>query len=350
MLCDRRTAKSPMTTIENQKDATSQPRFLGLYLKQMKRIWGHLPPSVQRLPAAQVFARHLDRIVRLSSDREQHFATFFLRNRPELDLLRRMVTEKPRNARLDMTIVACSKGAEVYSMAWIIRSARPDIDLRIHAVDISPEIVEFAARGVYSMRKPSDLDLPSEEVVRQKRDVAEIPSSDKYAWLFERMSQEEIDSMFQVEGDEATVRPWLRAGITWQCGDAGDPALQAALGPQDIVVANRFLCHMVPPNAEKCLRNIGRIVKPGGYLFVYGLDLEVRTKIALEGAWTPVTDSIREIHNGDDSLLNAWPLGYWGLEPLDDSRSDWQLRYASVFKIGQASVATQELAGLERRA
>jgi len=338
-----------MTTIENQKDATSRHKFRAFYLKQLKRIWGRLPASVQRRPAAQAFARHIDRIVRVADDREQHFATFFLRNRPELDLLRRMVEEKPRNARLDMTIVACSKGAEVYSMAWIIRSARPDIDLRIHAVDISPEIVEFAARGVYSMRKPSDLDLPSEEVVRQKRDVSEIPSSDKYAWLFERMSQEEIDSMFQVEGDEATVRPWLRAGISWQSGDAGDPALQVALGPQDIVVANRFLCHMMPPDAEKCLRNIGRLVKPGGNLFVYGLDLDVRTKIALEGSWTPVTDSIREIHDGDDSLRNAWPLGYWGLEPLDDSRSDWQLRYASVFQIGQASVATQELAGLERR-
>ena len=338
-----------MTISDIHKDSSIRQKLFGFYHKQLKRVWWHWPAFARQWPAAYVFARHLDRIVRLTSDREQHFATFFLRNRPALDMLRRMAEEKPRNARLNMTIVACSKGAEVYSMAWVIRSARPDIDLRIHAIDISPEIVEFAARGVYSMRKASDLDLTSEEIVRQKRDVAAIPSNDREAWLFERMSQEEIDSMFEVRGDEATVRPRLREGITWQSGDAGDPALPAALGPQDIVVANCFLCHMVPRDAEKCLRNIGRIVKPGGHLFVYGLDLDVRTKIALEGAWTPVTDSIREIHEGDHSLRVAWPLHYWSLEPLDDRRSDWQLRYASFFQIGQAPIVEQELAALEHR-
>jgi SAM-dependent methyltransferase len=153
--------------------------------------------------------------------------------------------------------------------------------------------------------------------------------------------------MFEVQGDQATVRPWLRNGITWQAGDAGDAELPARLGPQDIVVANRFLCHMVPTDAERCLRNIGRFVKPGGYLFVYGLDLDVRTKIALEGGWTPLKDSIREIHEGDDSLRNAWPLSYWGLEPLDDRRSDWQLRYASVFRIGVAPSDPKEASVLE---
>jgi len=41
------------------------------------------------------------------------------------------------------------------------------------------------------------------------------------------------------------------------------------------VVANRFLCHMEPPDAQNCLRNIGRLVKPGEYLFVTGIDLDV---------------------------------------------------------------------------
>jgi hypothetical protein len=32
------------------------------------------------------------------------------------------------------------------------------------------------------------------------------------------------------------------------------------LGLQDIVIANRFLCHMEPRDAERCLRNIARLV------------------------------------------------------------------------------------------
>jgi len=54
------------------------------------------------------------------------------------------------------------------------------------------------------------------------------------------------------------------------------PGILDALGPQDIVVANRFLCHMDPGDAERCLRNVARLVCPGGHLFVSGIDLDVR--------------------------------------------------------------------------
>ena len=318
------------------------------YLKQLRRIWSRLPGGVQNSGLGRAFGGHVDRVVRSYSDRNQHFATFFMRNRPELELLRRLADSTPEGGRLSMTILACSKGAEVYSMAWAIRSARPDIDLDIHAIDISPEIVSFGARGVYSMRKPESKDLSTEEVVRQKKDLASIPSSDRYAWIFERISPAEIESMFDVRGEEATVKKWLREGVTWQTGDAGDPALAAAIGPQDIVVANRFLCHMVPKDAEKCLRNIDRFVKQGGYLLVCGVDLDVRAKIALERDWSPVTELIREIHDSDD-LGPAWPVHYWGLEPLDDRRPDWRIRYANAFRIGTPSKPPGELSPSGKR-
>jgi 2-polyprenyl-3-methyl-5-hydroxy-6-metoxy-1,4-benzoquinol methylase len=54
------------------------------------------------------------------------------------------------------------------------------------------------------------------------------------------------------------------------------------LGPKDMLVASNFLCHMATADAEKCLRNIAQLVNPGGYLFVSGVDLDVRTKVALD--------------------------------------------------------------------
>ncbi len=132
------------------------------------------------------------------------------------------------------------------------------------------------------------------------------------------------------------VKPRFREGITWLLGDAGDPGLIDALGLQDIVVANRFLCHMYPKQAEECLRNIARLVKPSGYLFVSGVDLSVRSKVARELGWRPVMELIREIHEGDPSLRRDWPLQYWGLEPLDQRRKDWKMRYSSVFQLGRA--------------
>src|SRR5882724_7794241 len=107
------------------------------------------------------------------------------------------------------------------------------------------------------------------------------------------------------------------------------------LGPQDTVVANRFLCHMGPLEAERCIRNIARLLVPGGYLFVSGVDLDVRTKVAIDLGWKPVQELLQELHEGDPSLRASWPHKYWGLEPLDRRRSDWKTRYASVFQIGE---------------
>jgi len=277
----------------------------------------------------------LDRTVRLYGDRKQYFATFFLRNRPELQLLSKLVDAKPYGSRVDLTVLACSKGAEVYSIALAIRSTRPDLELNIHAIDISQEIVDFASRGIYSMERPQTFSEPEREDAPDK--IAWHTSRDQNGWMFERMSNEEMNAMFEISGNEASVKPSIREGIKWMCGDAANSHLNAAIGAQDIVVANRFLCHMNSKEAAACLRNIGRMLKPSGYLFVSGIDLDVRTMVAREMGWHPVQELLREIHDGDPSIRRGWPVEYWGLEPLDDSRPDWLVRYASVFRVGEAA-------------
>jgi chemotaxis methyl-accepting protein methylase len=204
-------------------------------------------------------------------------------------------------------------------------------------LDIDRDTLEFAAAGVYSLGSKGEAseanpfsDEPREDVAAKTwRD--QPPSSS----MFERMSSIEIDAMFEREGQWAKVRQQFWKGIDWHLGDAGDPSLTAKLGSQDIVVANRFLCHMPPDEAKACLRNLARTVKSGGYLFVFGVDLAVRRKVASESGWRPVTDLIEEIHEGDPSLRRDWPLHYWGLEPLDKSREDWKMTYASVFQLSE---------------
>jgi hypothetical protein len=148
-----------------------------------------------------------------------------------------------------------------------------------------------------------------------------------------------MEALFERDRGQARVRPRFRDGISWRMGDAKDVGLIAALGLQDIVVGNRFLCHMPSTEAEACLRNLARMVKGGGYLFVSGVDLAVRSKVARELGWKPVTELIGEIHEGDPSLRRGWPLHYWGLEPLDRGRDDWKIRYASVFQMPAPSAA-----------
>lgn len=308
---------------------------------QLRRIWNHLPSSLRDISFGRMYGRHLHALVRLHAERQQYFATFFLRNRPELELIRRLTNKKAQGSNLKIAVLACSKGAEVYSIVWAIRSACPELKLNLHAVDISQEILEFAARGEYSLTNPSVSNTPQLEAFTETGKVAWNTHRDQLTSMFERMTREEVETMFEVDGDRATIKPWLREGIAWMPGDAGDPELVHTLGPQDIVVANRFLCHMAPDAAEETLRNIGRLVKPGGYLFVSGVDLDVRSKVAREMGWQPVTDLLREVHEGDFSLQRGWPLEYYGLEPFCDDRRDWKIRYASVFQIVEGKKVTE---------
>jgi SAM-dependent methyltransferase len=214
-------------------------------------------------------------------------------------------------------VLGCSTGAEVYSVASAIRSARPDLRLSMHAVDISKAAVEFAKRGRYSLTRFEVTDTA----------------------IFERMTAAEMEEIFDRDGDVVTVKSRIKEGIDWRVGDVGAPEVLAALGPQDMVIANNFLCHMDAPEAERCLRNIARLAAPNGYLFVSGIDLDVRTKVASDLGWKPVDELLEEIHEGDPCMRDQWPCHYGGLEPLNKRREDWRLRYAAAFQLVSSSGA-----------
>ena len=328
------------TILERCANSRVGRKCLGAYLSQSKRIWNYIP-ALLRPFCDRVYGTHLHAVARLQAERRQYFATFFLRNRPELELMRRLASERVHGSPLNIAVLACSKGAEVYSISWAIRSARPDLKLKIQAIDISDEILRFAQAGIYSLASAGSASPNSDQII-PTGDMSRTTARDQNAWMFERMSCDETEAIFDIDGNQAQVKTWLREGITWMCGDAGDPWVVEALGRQDIVVANNFLCHMKPATAENCLRNIVRIVKPGGFLFISGIDLDVRTKLARELGWRPLTDLLKEIHDGDTSLRRGWPFEYWGLEPFQD-RPDWQVRYCSVFQIGETSSVGLEL-------
>ena len=208
-------------------------------------------------------------------------------------------------------MLGCSTGAEAYSVAWTIRSARPELKLILNAVDISSLAVEVGKSGVYSLV------------------ASHLTNTD----MFERMTVTEIKEFFDRDGDAATVKSWIKEGIKWSVGNAAEPEIVDTLGPQDIVVANNFLCHMDDTMAERCLRNIARLVSPHGYLIVSGIDLDIRTKVANDLGWNPLQELLEEIHEGDPGMRSFWPCHYAGLEPLNKKRQDWRIRYATAFQL-----------------
>ena len=282
-----------------------------LYLRLNKWIWQRLPSRVRDSSPFRCYGEWLHKLVCLIARRRQYFGTHFLRNRPALELMRRLAQQKAHGSALRIGVLACSGGAEVYSILWTIRSERPDLRVVLCAVDISEEMLSFAEKGIYTPN------------------ISELGG----ASIFERLTKHEMQEMFDWKNDQAKVKSWLRDGITWQLGDAADQKLINVLGPQDIVVGSNFLCHMTPVDAEKCLRNIARLVAPGGYLFISGVDLDVRTKVAIDLGWEPVQELLTEIHDGDPCVRADWPWQWWGVEPLNRRRSDWRIRYAAAFRV-----------------
>jgi len=284
---------------------------LNAWLRLNRSLWRQLPASAGTFGPIRLYGNFLQALARRQGFRAQAHSTFFLRNRPELELIRRLVDRRSKGDSLRVAVLGCSTGAEAYSVAWRIRSARPDLALVLTAVDISGQAVEFAKRGVYSLTR------------------SQVASTA----VCERLSPLEMEEFFHRNGDAVTVKPWIQEGISWRVADVGEAEIIDSVGPQDVVVANNFLCHMIASEAESCLRNIALMVSPGGYLFVSGIDLDIRTKVACDLGWEPVKELLEEIHEGDPCLRGDWPFHYGGLEPLNKGRRDWEVRYTAAFRV-----------------
>jgi SAM-dependent methyltransferase len=294
---------------------------MNTFLRLNRRLWNQFPTSATTLRPMRLYGYFLHRLVRTQSVRGQLCHTFFLRNRCALELIRRLVERSPKADALRVAVLGCSTGAEAYSVAWRIRSARPDLKLILQAVDISQQAVKVARDGVYSP----------------------VASQITGTNLFDGMTQAEIEELFDRDGDVVAVKSWIRQGVSWHVADVARAEIFDTLGPQDIVVANNFLCHMDAASAEACLRNIVRLVSPTGYLFVSGIDLDIRTRVAEDLGWNPLQELLEEIHNGDPRMRVHWPWNYSALEPLNKRRPDWRLRYAAAFQVIAAGERTTKL-------
>jgi chemotaxis methyl-accepting protein methylase len=275
-------------------------------------------------------------LARIEHVRAQAFNTYFVRNRPQLELIQRLVDKKRNGDTVRVAVLGCSAGPEAYSIAWAIKKARPDLRLIMRAADISKEAVEFAERGVYPLNASVGDKQFHDCMAAGRWRVCEAGSELVGSEIFERMTPDERADFFDFYEGVAVVRNWIKDCISWHVEDAKDPRMVESLGPQDIVVASNFLCHMEDSEADRCLRNIARLVDPQGYLFVSGVAVDVRARVARELGWKPVTDLLEEIHDGDISLRGQWPYRYSGLEPLNKKRQDWRIRYATAFQLDPA--------------
>ncbi len=133
---------------------------VGFYLRVNKRTWQYLPSRVRNFYPVSWYEAWLHTLVCLRVSRQQYSCTTFLRNCPALELMHRLVQQKAHRSTLRMAVLGCSIGAEVYSILWILRSARPDLKLILSAVDISKEMLKLAEKGTYGPNTSELVEAP----------------------------------------------------------------------------------------------------------------------------------------------------------------------------------------------
>lgn len=276
------------------------------FLQANERLWPLLPRQAREQQMVRRYGRWLHSMVLLrdGDHRTQSLWTCFLRNRAELNYIGRLASAVPNGCTFRVAVLGCSTGAEAFSTVWAMRKANPNISLVVHASDIDAGAIKAAEAAIY------------------RSDARELSG----------LSDAEREELFEPAGDGWRVRTQWREPISWHVLDARQSGLAEWAGQHDLVLANRFLCHMSPAAARQCLRNVIDLVKPDGLLNVSGVDLGVRSAVTSQAGLTPVADTAEELHNGDPSILKCWPFNYYGLEPLDKSIPDWQRRYSVSYR------------------
>ena len=282
-------------------------KLLGAFILFNKVLWEKLPESMLNLNAVQDYGRFLHAIVRARSSRNQNNWTYFNRNRPEMDLIYDLATEKlGKDNAITIMVLACSVGLEAYSIKYRLRELQPDFEIYIKGIELDDSALAVAKSGSYPLA-----------VFEQH---------------FERLSKKEFNDIFTVKNNVAYIKPELKQGIDWYQGDAFSQNIPNLYGKQDLVLANRVLCHMYPDEAERCLEEITNLVADNGYLFISGVDLPVREKVMAAGCFSAIRDRLEAIHYGDRTLLRGWPWYYWGLEPIKREAVINLGKYAMVYK------------------
>ncbi|MDL2398401.1 CheR family methyltransferase [Rhizobium mayense] len=283
-----------------------------------RAFWATIPSRVRRTPLMFRTGRYIYRRFSRNAERVQTHYTHFMRNPPLLAVIGALASECPGDGSIKIASIGCSTGAELYSALYAIKKVRSDLNLIAYGADISSAVVEVAKRGIY---RP---DIPSAEGSFYAAGRPEVASPDMPSLM---------EILEPLPDGSLRVRDQLRQGITWLTADATDGKLPDLIGRQDFLLANNFMGPMEDPLAERCLRNMTKLVAPGGYLIVDGIDLDIKTKVLKASGFRPVLASQDEIWAWEASK-NGWPWLRWAREPLNRSEPDWTFRYCVIFRRG----------------
>ncbi len=184
------------------------------------------------------------RLRRASAEAAALNETGFFRDRELFDALRtavlpRLIAARAETRRLRVRCAGCSTGQEAYSVAIMLQESfadqLKDWDLRIAAMDVVEEAVEYARRGRYR-RTEVNRGLPARMLVRY----------------------------FTRDGEEWAIAPELRAICEFEVADVCQPAREAA--EFDLTLMRNVLLFLTAQERKAAFANVHRQMARHGML------------------------------------------------------------------------------------
>ena len=235
----------------------------------------------------------------------QSTTTKFFRNLQQLTALEGPLSNLTKTGTLSVLVAGCSYGCEAYSLAGLLALRFPHLNWRIVGVDISRDAIGIANAARYT----SEYGLGSAHDDLAKRLEAR---------------------MFSRSGEEWVVVTDIRERVSFAYGDVLSAEFRQFKN-YDLVLGQNFMIHMNKSSAEIAVAALAAAARPGGALFLGGMDLETKTSLLAPHKLMPLDWNILGIHEAEDMRRSAWPWEYWSLEPISPRRRDYLTRYSTIF-------------------
>ena len=170
--------------------------------------------------------------------------TGFFREPRHFDLLGTLFSDWQRKdqKRFRMWSAACSTGEEPYSMAMVLAEncMRPDLDVRILATDINTRVLEACRLGIYPKGEVEA--LPD----TRRRFFRRHAADPRHAYAV----SDELRNMILFKHLNLMQQPFPMPG------------------PLDVIFCRNVMIYFNESTRRALVTELGRLLKPGGYLFV----------------------------------------------------------------------------------
>ena len=285
----------------------------GALLRPARAVYGAVRARFQAGLSYLPLARARHRALQRSAERsDQHTYTCFYRSRHQLEALVGPIAdalELRGKHSVTLVVFAASDGAEAYTLASELLHRRPRLDFTVLASDLHEHTVRKAAAATYTADEVTKSGAPGEF----------------------------IDRTFDRAQDHWVVKPHIRARVSFEQADLLEKSLPRQFPRAELVFAQNVFCHLAPPRARQAFENVVRVLKRGGWLFLDGMDLDLRVELTRARRLQPLDYKVKDIYqDARRHVPSNWWDYYYGSEPyLPFSRGRLR-RYCTIFEAAAA--------------